>query len=135
MSSGAERVGKEPPRSREPIMDVDGGNGMQRVRTRHAASRLVREAAAAFLVGDPHYALHGHEIDDHAKAVLDRIGESGRTSDRVTAAEAIVAALPRESWAALFADCIVAEWRARSHQAWVSHAQVVMDRHPEAQKP
>jgi hypothetical protein len=108
---------------------------MNQVQSRHEASCRVRDATAAFLAGDLHYALHGHEIDDHAKAVLERLSESGRNSDRVTAAEAIIAALPREGWETLFADCIVGEWRARSHPTWISDAQaIIKDRHPEAQK-
>jgi hypothetical protein len=134
MNIGSGRMEKDPPPPRKPLLDAGGDKAMNQVRSRREASHRVGDATAAFLIGDPHYALHGHGIDDHAKAVLGRLSELGRNSDSVTAAEAIVAALPQGGWETLFADCIVAEWRARSHRAWISNAKVALERHPEAQR-
>ena len=102
--------------------------------TRGQASRLVKEAMASFSAGAPHLALHGHEIDQHADKVLARLGSLGRTSDAITAAEAIVSTVPRESWPTLFADCIVAEFRARRHEDRIKDAQLVQDRSAGAKK-
>jgi hypothetical protein len=106
--------------------------------TRHEAAEQVREAVTAFVdrfhAGEQHFALHGHHLDTNAIAVLQRLSESGRNSDQLTAAEAIVAALPREGWDILFADCVLAELRARNHKAWMGTARMVLDRYPQAEK-
>jgi hypothetical protein len=96
--------------------------------TRHESAQQVSAAVTAFI------ALHAHDLDEHGIAVLKRLSESGRNSDRLTAAEAIVASLPGESWNTLFADCILAERRARNHPSWISDAQSVLDRSEDAQK-
>jgi hypothetical protein len=103
---------------------------------RHDASRQVREAGEAFPAGDLPAALrnHGRSVDAHARAVLKRLAESGCPSQALTAAEAIVSTLPREGWDRLFADCIVAEWKARNHGQWIRDQQGVLDRAVEADK-
>ena len=112
-------------------------SGAQQADKRETARR-VRAAADVFLADDPDRwpALrnHGHQIDAHARAVLARLASTGRASDRLTAAQAIVEAVPDAGWAALFADCIIAEWKARSHKAWISDARHRMQRADEAEK-
>ena len=72
------------------------------------------------LQAEPRPALrnHNHAMDDHGRAALERLSASGRNSDRITAAEAIVSVLPPDAWPSLFADCVIAEWRARNHKTW-----------------
>ena len=105
---------------------------------RHKAARRVRTAVDLFLANNPNDlpALyhHNHQIDAHAQNVLARLGGLGCNSDRITAAEAIVHAIPEAAWGAFFADCIIAEWKARSHKQWISDAQSTADRSIEADK-
>ncbi len=108
----------------------------QRMTGRHDCARQVQEACEAFLADDLAPALrnHGLSIDLHGHAVLKRLAGIGRPSQSLTAAEAIVSALPRESWGRLFADCIVAEWKARSYPSWIRDQQSIRARSVEVDK-
>jgi hypothetical protein len=90
---------------------------------RRNAVERIKCAALTFLASGNHPGLHGHKIDDHAKQVLGRLYAPGRNSDRLIAAEAIIAAVPEAGWHSLFADCIYAELRARNHESWLQNAQ------------
>ena len=104
--------------------------------SRHEAARRVKASVDTFLAGDPDRtpALfnHNHRLDDHGRGVLTRLASVGLNSDRITAAQAIALAVPEAAWAALFADCIIAEWKTRSHKEWISNSQTVSDRSLEA---
>jgi hypothetical protein len=103
---------------------------------RHEAAQKIGAAVAAFLAAAPHPTLrdHNHTIDNHGRAALGRLGNSGRNSDRMTAAEAIVATLPPEAWPSLFGECVIAEWRSRSHKKRIDGARTVLERSKEADK-
>lgn len=103
---------------------------------RHQAAQQIKAAVREFLEGEPTAALrnHKHAIDDPARKALARLSTIGRNSDRMTAAEAIVETLPPEAWPSLFADCVIAEWRARSHPGWNNDARSILERADEADK-
>jgi hypothetical protein len=99
---------------------------------RHEASRRVRAAIDEFLQRHTQVGAAAHPIDERARAVLDRLAALGLPSDRLTAAEAIVQGVPPDGWEWLFADCVVAEHRARTHAEGVAKAQMVLQGASEA---
>jgi hypothetical protein len=101
---------------------------------RHEASRRLKVAIDKFLQRHTHVGVTRHPIDEHARAVLARLSDLGRPSDRLTAAEAIVRGVPQDGWEWLFADAILAEHRARSHAEGVARAQMVKDGAAEAKE-
>ncbi len=102
--------------------------------SRQQATKRVKEAVEHFIAKGTHPGLHDNVLDELACKALGRLCHVARNSDRITAAEAIVLAIPETKWGWVFADCVIAEKRARNHKSWIGLARAIKETTPDIKK-